>query len=64
MMAPTETRKPDSQFVVRVSNLKNRKSEVHYFERKAQAETFRSSCKPPDYMKPVVYPIALHDKIS
>lgn len=63
MKQATETRTEKSQFVVRVTNLKERKNEVHYFDTKAQSEIFRSQSKPPDYMKPVVYPIQLHDKL-
>ena len=63
MNATTETRTDKSQFVVRVRNMKTNKQEVHYFETKAQSEIFRSQRKPPDYMKPTVYPIQLHDKL-
>lgn len=64
-MNPTteNPRTETSQFAVRVRNLKANKNEVHYFDTKSQSESFRSGCKPTDYMKPVVYPIALHDKI-
>lgn len=63
-MAPTETRTEKSQFVVRVRNMITNKQEIHYFDTKPQSEIFRSSCRPDKYMKPTIYPIALHDKLS
>ncbi len=64
-MNPTiqNPRTDSSQFAVRVRNIKAHRNEVHYFDTKPQSESFRSGCKPTDYMKPVVYPIQLHDKL-
>jgi len=64
MNTPTETRTENSKFVVRVRNLQTNKQELHYFDTKAQSESFKSACKPYQYNNPAIYPIALHDKLS
>jgi hypothetical protein len=58
------TRTDSSQFVVRVKNATTNKNEEHYFDTKPQAESFRSGCKPSQYIKPVVYPVQLFDKLN